>query len=211
MKKQALNTCILFWARLLLEPRIYCKPINIGGYLIWRFLPSDHIGCYLNWLSLVVFSMKLIKVICIGGYLIWRFSGPSQIHQLKSPPNINRFTVFTCLVFKNNWCYRNPFIYNYVAVISCQVSMFDLQRYSCLFVYFFHIPDILPVAWSGWRGNPVRQWRQGTTCSQCTLRPATLQLLCSRCGQPGYHDNGQTQDCSNCWECCTKAITSENA
>ena len=32
----------------------------------------------------------------MGGYLIWRFLGPSQIHQLKSPPNINRFTVY-CL------------------------------------------------------------------------------------------------------------------
>ena len=32
----------------------YCKPINVGGYLIWRFLPSGQIDCYLNWLSLVV-------------------------------------------------------------------------------------------------------------------------------------------------------------
>ena len=30
----------------------YCKPINIGGYLIWQILPSGHIDCYLNWLSL---------------------------------------------------------------------------------------------------------------------------------------------------------------
>ena len=42
-----------------------------------------------------MFSMNLIKAICIGGYLIWRFLCPSQIHQLKSPPNINRFTEVT--------------------------------------------------------------------------------------------------------------------
>ena len=42
------------------------------------------------------------KTICIGGYLIWRFLGPSQIHQLKSPPNINRFTVAT-----NTYCLNN--------------------------------------------------------------------------------------------------------
>ena len=75
----------------------YCKPINIGGYLIWQFLTSGHIDCYLNWLSLVMFSMNLIQAICIGGYLIWQFPGPSQIHQLKSPPNINRFTVHISL------------------------------------------------------------------------------------------------------------------
>ena len=72
---------------------IYCKPINIGGYLIWRILPSRHVDCYLIWLSLVMFSMSPIKAKCIGGYLIWRFLGPSQISQLNSPSNINRFTV----------------------------------------------------------------------------------------------------------------------
>ena len=76
-------------------PELYCKPINIGGYLIWRFLPSGHIGYYLNWLSLVVCSTKLMKALCIGGYLIWQLLGPSQIRQFKSPPNINRFTVTT--------------------------------------------------------------------------------------------------------------------
>ena len=45
-----------------------------------------------------MFSMSLIKPICIGGYLIWRFLGPSQISQLKSPPNINRFTVTTLTI-----------------------------------------------------------------------------------------------------------------
>ena len=40
-----------------------------------------------------MFSMSLIKAKCIGGYLIWQFIGPSQISQLKTPPNINRFTV----------------------------------------------------------------------------------------------------------------------
>ena len=34
----------------------------------------------------------------VGGYLIWTFLGPSQIGQLKSPPNINRFTVSI------DWC-----------------------------------------------------------------------------------------------------------
>ena len=67
--------------------------IYIGGYLIWRILPSGHIDCYLNWLILMTFCMSIIKVICISGYLIWRFLGSRQISQLKSPPNINRFTV----------------------------------------------------------------------------------------------------------------------
>ena len=57
-------------------------------------MPSGHIDCYLNWLSLVVVSRSLFKAICIGGCLIWWFFGPSRIHQLKSPPNINRFTVY---------------------------------------------------------------------------------------------------------------------
>ena len=26
----------------------YCTPINIGGYLIWRILPSGHIDYYLK-------------------------------------------------------------------------------------------------------------------------------------------------------------------
>ena len=80
-------------ARFLSSER-YCKPINIGGYLIWRILPSGHVDCYLNWLILVIISMSLIKAICIGSYLIWRFLGPSQISQFKSQPNINRFTVY---------------------------------------------------------------------------------------------------------------------
>ena len=71
----------------------YCKPINVGGYLIWRILPSGHIDCYLNWLILAIICKSLIHAICIGGYLIWRFLGSSQISQFKSPPNINRFTV----------------------------------------------------------------------------------------------------------------------
>ena len=66
----------------------YCKPINIGGYLIWHFFPSGHIDCHLNWLSLVVSSMNLYEPLCIGGYLIWRVLGPTHIHQLQSPPNI---------------------------------------------------------------------------------------------------------------------------
>ena len=70
---------------------MYCKPFNIGSYLIWRILPSGHIGWNLNWLSLRMFSMGLIKAICIGGYLIWQILALSQ---LKSPPNINRFTVY---------------------------------------------------------------------------------------------------------------------
>ena len=90
---------VINWYMKICSPKVkrseaYCKPINIGGYLIWRFLPSGHIDCYLNWLSLVMFSMNLMKAICIGGYLIWQFFGPSQIHQIKSPPNINRFTVY---------------------------------------------------------------------------------------------------------------------
>ena len=32
-----------------------------------------------------------------GGYLIWRFLGPSQIYQLKSPPNINRYSIINKL------------------------------------------------------------------------------------------------------------------
>ena len=71
----------------------YCKPINIGGYLIWQILPSGHIDYYLIWLTLVMFSMSLITETYVGGYLMWTFLGPSQISQLKSPPNINRFTV----------------------------------------------------------------------------------------------------------------------
>ena len=100
--------------------KVYCKPIIIGGYLIWRFLPSGHVSCYLNWLSLVVFSMKLIKVICIGGYLIWRFLGPSQIHQLKSPPNINRFTV--CFIEK---------VRSYISLQDRLMMLFDFSH--CFF------------------------------------------------------------------------------
>ena len=37
--------------------------------------------------------MNYIRAICIGDYLIFWFLDPSQISQLKSPPNINRFTV----------------------------------------------------------------------------------------------------------------------
>ena len=77
----------------------YCKPINIGGYLIWQILPSGYIDSYLNWLSLLMSSINLIKAICIGGYLIWQFLGPSQIHQLKSPPNI----VLTVFGDKLSW------------------------------------------------------------------------------------------------------------
>ena len=32
----------------------HCKPINIGGYSIWRILTLGHFDCYLNWLSLVM-------------------------------------------------------------------------------------------------------------------------------------------------------------
>ena len=74
---------------------IYCKPIYIGGYLIWRILPLRHIDSYLIWLTFVIFSMSLIRAIYIGGYLIWRFLGHRQISQPKSPPNINRFTVLS--------------------------------------------------------------------------------------------------------------------
>ena len=27
---------------------VYCKLINIGGYIIWRFLPSGHSDCYIK-------------------------------------------------------------------------------------------------------------------------------------------------------------------
>ena len=87
----------------------YCKPFNIGGYLIWRFLPSGYIDCYLNWRSFLVFSMKLMQAICIGGDLIRRFLGPSQIHQLKSPPNINCFTVIQkCQCHRHESVQKNP-------------------------------------------------------------------------------------------------------
>ena len=84
-----------------LSNMLYCKPINIRGYLIWRILTSGYIDCYLNWLILEIISMSLIEAICIGGYLIWRFLGSSQISQFKSPPNINGFAVFkaTSLLF----------------------------------------------------------------------------------------------------------------
>ena len=80
----------------------YCKPINIGGYLIWYVLPSGRIHYYFNWLSLVMLSLRLIKLVCIGYEpyvvifsmsLMWKFLGPSQISHFKLPPNINRFAV----------------------------------------------------------------------------------------------------------------------
>ena len=51
----------------------YCKPINIGGYLIRQILPLGHIDCYIIWLSFVVHSMRPIKGICIGGNLFGDF------------------------------------------------------------------------------------------------------------------------------------------
>ena len=77
---QIVAVIILQHPLLVIKIGYYCKPFNIGSYLIW--------------LSLVIFSVSLKKAMCNGGYLIWRFSGPSQISQLKSPPNMNRFTVY---------------------------------------------------------------------------------------------------------------------
>ena len=63
----------------------YCKPINVGGYLIWQILPLGNIDCYLIWLSLVMFSMSRIKAMCTGGYLIWRFLGQAKSANLNLP------------------------------------------------------------------------------------------------------------------------------
>ena len=78
---------------------IYCIPINIGGYLIWRILLLRLIDCYLIWQILVMFLLSLIRVVCMDDYLIWHFYIPTkwQISKLKSPPNIYHFTVFTIL------------------------------------------------------------------------------------------------------------------
>ena len=65
----------------------------LAAILIRQILPSGHIDCYLDWLSLVMFSLNCIRSICISGYIIWQVLGPSQISQLKSPPNINPFTI----------------------------------------------------------------------------------------------------------------------
>ena len=93
------------------------------NHLIWSFLPSGHID-YLNWPSLVVFSMNIF----CNWLLIWRFLGPNQINQLKSPPNINCFTVCASL-----WCYVH--IYYYWLPTTCKIFS---GRYCFGHLLFYH-------------------------------------------------------------------------